>query len=84
MITQLKLDESVKLEFGVSVTGASSTPNARFIIEGKEFGILLPCTPVNENVEVQIPVLKNILPAGEYSARLEVVIDNKIYTPLQE
>lgn len=84
MITQLKLDESTKLEFGVSVTGADATPSARFIIEGKEFSIMIPCRNVNESAEVEIPVLKNIIPAGEYPVRLEVVIDNKIYTPLQE
>lgn len=84
MITQIKLDESTKLEFGVSVTGADSQPTARFIIEGKQFGIMLPCRTVNESTEVEIPALKNILPAGEYAVRLEVVIDNKIYTPLHE
>lgn len=84
MITQLKLDESTKLEFGVSVTGADSAPKARFIIEGKDFGIMLHCRNVNESAEVEIPQLKNILPAGEYPVRLEVMIDNKIYTPLQE
>ena len=84
MITQLKLDESTKLEFGVSVTGADSTPTARFIIEGKEFSIMIPCRNVNESAEVEIPVLKNIIPAGEYPVRLEVIIDNKIYTPMHE
>jgi hypothetical protein len=84
MITQLKLDESTKLEFGVSVTGADSQPNARFIIEGKQFSIMIPCRNVNESAEVEIPALKNILSAGEYPVRLEVVIDNKIYTPMSE
>lgn len=84
MITQLKLDESTKLEFGVSVTGADSKPTARFIIEGKDFSIMLPCRNVNEQTEVEIPALKHILPAGEYPVRLEVVIDNKIYTPMEE
>ena len=84
MITQLKLDESAKLEFGVSVTGADARPISRFIIEGKHYSIMLPCENVNESVSVEIPVLKNILPAGDYQVRLEVLIDNKIYTPLTE
>lgn len=84
MITQLKLDESTKLEFGVSVTGADQKPNARFIIEGKDFSIMIPCKNVNESAEVEIPALKNILQAGEYPVRLEVIIDNKLYMPMQE
>lgn len=84
MITQLKLDESTKLEFGVSITGADSTPTARFIIEGKDYSVMIPCRSINESAEVEIPVLKGILPAGEYPVRLEVLIDNKLYTPLSE
>lgn len=84
MITQIKLDESAKLEFGVSITGADGIPVSRFIIEGKEFSILLPCKQVNENLEVEVPELKKFFSAGEYAARLEVILDNKIYTPLQE
>lgn len=84
MITQIKLDESTKLEFGVSITGADSTPQARFIIENSEFSLMFPCKQVNENVEVEIPELKKFFKAGEYSARLEIVLDNKLYTPLVE
>lgn len=84
MITQIKLDESTKLEFGVSITGADSQPQARFIIEGKDFSMMFPCKQVNENVEVEIPELKRFFSAGEYSAKLEIVLDNKLYTPLVE
>ncbi len=81
-IAKLKLDESTKLDFGVSITGTDGKPEARFVIDGKDFSICLPCKPTNEGVEVDIPNLKNIFTAGEYSARLEIVIENKIYTPL--
>jgi len=84
MITQIKLDESTKLEFGVAITGADSTPTARFIIEGKDFSIMIPCKQVNENVEVEIPAMKKFFTSGEYDARLEIILDNKIYTPLSE
>ena len=84
MITQIKLDESTKLEFGVSITGADGVPQARFIIEGSDFSLMFPCKQVNENVEVKIPELKKFFKAGEYSARLEIILDNKLYTPLTE
>jgi len=38
----------------------------------------------NEGIEVDVAGLKNILPAGEYPVRLEVVLENKIYTPMQD
>lgn len=83
-IASLKLDESAKLEFDVLITGADGIPNSRFVIEGKEYSISFPCRQVNEGIEVDIAGLKNVLPAGEYPVRLEVVLENKIYTPMQD
>lgn len=84
MITQLKLDESSKLEFGVSITGTDGIPNARFIIEGNSYSIMLPCSSVNESLDVTVPKLKGIFPSGEYKARLEIVIENKLYVPMSD
>lgn len=84
MITQLKLDEASKLEFGVSITGTDGTPTARFVIEGPYYSMMFPCSTVNESLDVTIPSLKGALKSGEYSARLEIVIENKIYVPLSD
>jgi hypothetical protein len=81
-IAQLKLDESTKLEFGVSITGADGKPDARFIIDGKNFSVSFPAKQTNEGVEVDIQGLQSIFTAGVYDARLEIVLENKIYTPL--
>lgn len=83
-IASLKLDESAKLEFDVLITGADGVPNARFVIEGKDFSVSYPCRQVNEGIEVDVGGLKNVLPAGEYPVRLEIVLENKIYTPMQD
>lgn len=83
-IAKLRLDESTKLEFGVQITGASGLPQSRLVIEGKEYSIAYPCKPTTEGVEVQINELKNVFPAGTYPVRLEVIIENKIYTPFQD
>lgn len=83
-IATLKLDESAKLEFDVLITGADGVPNARFVIEGKDFSVSYPCRQVNEGIEVDVGGLKNVLPAGEYPVRLEIVLENKIYTPMQD
>lgn len=83
-IARIRLDESSKLEFGVSITGADGKPNARFVIDGKDFSVSFPAKPTNEGVEVDIQGLSTIFTAGEYNARLEVVLENKIYTPLED
>jgi hypothetical protein len=83
-LATLKLDESSKLAFGVQITGAGGVPEARFIIEGKDFNIAFPCKQTNEGVEVEISGLKNVLSSGEYQARLEVILENKVYTPMRD
>ena len=35
-------------------------------------------------IEVEIGNLNNIFPAGEYPARLEIIIENKIFTPFED
>lgn len=83
-IATLKLDTPSTLTFDVAITGASGIPEARFIIEDKEFSISYPCFQTNEGVEVEIKGLKNILRAGDYQARLEIVLENKLYVPLRD
>ncbi len=83
-IATLKLDESTKLGFGVEITGAGGVPEVRFIIEGKDFNISYPCKQTNEGVQVEISGLKGVLSAGEYQTRLEVILENKVYTPMRD
>jgi hypothetical protein len=83
-IAKLKLDESTKLEFGVSITGADSRPQARFVIEGRDFSLSYPCRPVGEGIEVEIGNLENIFESGEYPVRLEILIEDKMYVPFQD
>jgi hypothetical protein len=83
-IAKLKLDESTKLEFGVSITGAESRPSARFVIEGPQFSVAYPCRPVGEGIEVEIGNFEKMFEAGEYPVRLEILIDDKLYMPFQD
>lgn len=84
MIGQIKLDESTKLEFDISITGASGIPESRFIIDAPNFSIMYKCACTNEKAEVEISGLNGVIKSGEYPARLEVVLENKIYTPLRD
>lgn len=83
-IAKIPLDESMKLEFGVSITGASGLPSSRLVIEGKDFAVSFPCEHANGKVEATINHLKNVLSAGEYPVKLEIVIENKIFTAFQD
>lgn len=83
-IAKIKLDEDVSLEFGVAITGASGSPQSRLVIEGKDFAVSFPCKEVTGGVAAHVTNLKHVLPAGEYPVRLEIVVENKIYTPFQD
>lgn len=84
-VAKIKLDESAKLEFGVQITGAEGRPSARFVIEGQEMSVSYPCHPMSGGgIEVEVGNLKNIFPAGEYPVRLEIIIENKIFTPFED
>lgn len=83
-IATLKLDQTAKLEFDLSITGASGTSESRLVIEGKDFSVSFPCKTLNEGIEVEISGLKNIFSAGEYKAKLEVFLENKVYVPFRE
>jgi len=84
-IAKLRLDESTKLEFGVEISGAEGKPKARFVIEGKDYSISYPCHPMSGGgIDVELGNFKNMLPAGEYPVRLEIVIENKIFVPFED
>jgi len=83
-IAKFKLDEGTKLGFGVSVTGAETRPVTRFVIEGKNYSMAFPCKPVGDGIQVDIGNLEHIFEAGEYPVRLEMVIGDKLYVPLED
>ena len=85
LLAQLELNESAEVEFGIEIHGTSErTSDIRFIIEGPSYGIVCKCREENGTVTATIPKLKGILPAGQFEARLEVVLDGKYFMPLKE
>ena len=84
-VAKVKLDESTQLEFGVQITGAEGKPNARFVVEGKDYSISYPCQPMPDGgIKVEVGDFKNMFAAGEYPCRLEIVIENKIFVPFED
>ncbi len=85
LLGKLELNESSTLSFGMNVFGTTENPSdVRFVIENEKFDIVCRCKQIGEDIEVDIPQLKGILEAKEYTVRLEVVIGDKIFVPLKE
>lgn len=85
ILGKLNLNESQTMNFGISVFGTAEQPSIiRFVIENDDFDIVCKCKQLGEELEVDIPPLKGILGAKEYNTRLEVIIGDKIFTPLRE
>jgi hypothetical protein len=85
VLAQLFLNESAELDFGIEVSGADKNSlNARFIIEGPEFGIICKCMESEGVITASVPKLESILPPGIYTSRLEIVVDGKHFQPLTE
>ena len=85
LLGKLALNEAQTISFGINVFGTAQQPSdIRFVIESDNFDIVCKCRQIGEELEVDIPQLKGILEAKEYQTRLEVIIGDKIFTPLKE
>lgn len=84
MLAQLKLDESAKLEFSIAISGTAEPPECRFVIELESYCLMLHCKHSGEQIEVDVPPLKNMTQAGDKNVRLEVIIDGKIFVPMKD
>jgi hypothetical protein len=85
ILTKAKLDEAQELEFSMEVFGTpEQAEQVRFVIENKDFGVTIPCIREGQNIKVTIPKLKGIFESGEYSVKMEVILDGRIFTPLKE
>ena len=81
----LMLDEENELKFKVNVEGnRPGTATSRFVVEGPEMDFVFKGESAGQGeIAVLIPSLKNILKEGIYDTHLEVVVDDKIFVPLE-
>ena len=83
---QIHLDEDNELRFGVAVEGAESgNVTCRMVLESKNsaMGIIFPGQAApNGEVKVLVPSLKAFLNEGIYPMKLEVLVDDRVFTPL--
>jgi hypothetical protein len=81
----LDLDKDNELVFKLSIVGSSpATSESRFMLESGSYSLSFPASRLeNGEVTVQIPSLEKVLKEGTYSAVLEVIVDNRIFKPIE-
>jgi len=81
----LDLDKENELVFKLSIEGTKpAIPKSRFLLESNDFSLVFPSqSHTGGEVTILIPSLENILKEGNYVGTLEVIIDDRIFTPIQ-
>lgn len=80
----LYLDQDNELKFNVAIEGSRpGTPKYRLVFEGKDLSYAFSGKQsAAGEVSFVVPTMKNVLKEGDYSAQLEVMIDDRYFAPL--
>jgi hypothetical protein len=94
IIAKIRADEASELLFDIKIDGSTEEPtDIRFIIEAQtvdgvevqdKFAIICRAVREKDAIKVYIPRLLNLFRSGSYRARLEVVLENRLFVPLTE
>ena len=82
----LDIDESNELAFKIHMEGATSTPaKVRLVCEGKDFSYMFNGygTGEPEVVQFTLPQMSSKISEGTYNARVEVLVENRYFAPVQ-
>ena len=82
----LDIDESNDLTFKIKMEGAASAPaKVRLVCEGEDFAYMFNGygTGEDEVVQFTLPRMDRKISEGTYAARVEVLVDNRYFAPLQ-
>lgn len=82
----LDMEESNELAFKIKVEGAASTPaKVRLVCENGDMSYMFNGHSTGEDGIVQfvIPKMSDKLTEGEYLAKVEVLIENRYFSPVQ-
>lgn len=82
---ELDLEEASDLMFRVRVEGADNSPaKVRLVCESQHIAFMFNATGTNEPdvVQFNLPAMNNKLQEGTYSARIEVLVENRYFSPV--
>ena len=85
-LIELKLDENNELVFEINIQGTDAPdakPIVRYIIEDTKMSYTFAGKASGGNVNVDVPVLLDSLKEGIYQSKLEVIIGDRYFVPLQ-
>lgn len=83
---EAQLDESMNITFSVITENIDRAErHVRLVIVGEKMSCTFnaPSEQSGETVNINIPVLKGVFNEGVYDAMLEVIVGERIYTPLK-
>ena len=82
----LDIEESNELAFKIKVEGTANSPaKVRLVCEGSDVSYMFNGRGTGEDGVVQfiMPQMKDKLPEGVYQAKVEVLIENRYFSPVQ-
>ena len=82
----LDIEESNELAFKIKVEGTANSPaKVRLVCEGSDVSYMFNGRGTSEDGVVQfiMPQMKDKLPEGVYQAKVEVLIENRYFSPVQ-
>ena len=81
----LYLDQENELVFKITVEGTSPfNPTCRLMLENSGMSLAFDgCIEKGGEVTVSIPRLDRILSEGTYKTKLEVIVDDRVFVPLE-
>ena len=79
------LDTDNELAFTVAIEGANTADvRSQFVLEGpRGINLCFEGKAAGSEITVDVPSLKGIMQEGRYNSRLEVIVDDRVFTPLQ-
>lgn len=80
----LDLEDANDLAFKVQIEGATSPATSRLVCEGKDISYMFKGRSTGDGiVEFTIPQMSNKIQEGTYLAKVEVLIENRYFAPVQ-
>lgn len=85
-IVQLDIEEKHELLFKIKVEGAEQAPSkVRLVCEHSDIAYMFNGHPTDQDgvIAFNIPVMKDKLTEGIHNSRVEVLIENKYFSPVE-
>jgi hypothetical protein len=82
---ELDIDDSSELLFKVKVEGTEGQAKVRLVCESKDIDFMFVGSSLGHDdaIKFDVPSMKSKLKEGVYKSKVEVVVDNKYFVPVE-